>query len=205
MRRPARDRVAKYNQLLRIEEELDDAARYAGVSAFPRFDAEASSGGCPSRPRSGRSSLNSRAAVLALVLCTLVLMLAYPVQQYLAQRGVIAKLHRAQRCCAAAGRCVAGAGRAVVRPRLRGPRGPDPAALLMPGETEYILVGGIKPSPSPAPTVSAGGAAAGTWYAKLWGTVTSADHPVVRPTTAAPLPAPVLTGTPAPVVPSAAP
>jgi enolase len=35
---PARsERVAKYNQLLRIEEELGDAARYAGRSAFPRF------------------------------------------------------------------------------------------------------------------------------------------------------------------------
>ncbi len=35
---PARtDRVAKYNQLLRIEEDLEDAARYAGASAFPRF------------------------------------------------------------------------------------------------------------------------------------------------------------------------
>ena len=35
---PARsERVAKYNQLLRIEEELSDAARYAGASAFPRF------------------------------------------------------------------------------------------------------------------------------------------------------------------------
>jgi enolase len=35
---PARsERVAKYNQLLRIEEELDDAAVYAGASAFPRF------------------------------------------------------------------------------------------------------------------------------------------------------------------------
>ncbi|MFG2076599.1 enolase [Nonomuraea maritima] len=35
---PARsDRVAKYNQLLRIEELLDDAARYAGRAAFPRF------------------------------------------------------------------------------------------------------------------------------------------------------------------------
>ncbi|MEP6853352.1 MAG: phosphopyruvate hydratase [bacterium] len=38
---PARsERVAKYNQLLRIEEELDDAARYAGVRAFPRFTAQ---------------------------------------------------------------------------------------------------------------------------------------------------------------------
>ncbi len=36
---PARsDRVAKYNQLLRIEEELGEAARYAGRSAFPRFN-----------------------------------------------------------------------------------------------------------------------------------------------------------------------
>ncbi|MGF7236861.1 MAG: phosphopyruvate hydratase, partial [Frankia sp.] len=39
---PARsDRTAKYNQLLRIEEELDDAARYAGRSAFPRWTTEA--------------------------------------------------------------------------------------------------------------------------------------------------------------------
>jgi enolase len=38
---PARsERVAKFNQLLRIEEELDDAARYAGAAAFPRFNPE---------------------------------------------------------------------------------------------------------------------------------------------------------------------
>jgi enolase len=37
---PARsERVAKYNQLLRIEEELGDAAIFAGASAFPRFQA----------------------------------------------------------------------------------------------------------------------------------------------------------------------
>jgi enolase 1/2/3 len=35
---PARgERVAKYNQLLRIEEHLADAASYAGQAAFPRF------------------------------------------------------------------------------------------------------------------------------------------------------------------------
>lgn len=35
---PARsDRVAKYNQLLRIEEELGDSARFAGKSAFPHL------------------------------------------------------------------------------------------------------------------------------------------------------------------------
>ena len=37
---PARsERVAKYNELLRIEEELDTAAVYAGRTAFPRFTA----------------------------------------------------------------------------------------------------------------------------------------------------------------------
>jgi enolase len=35
---PARsERVAKYNQLLRIEDELGEAARYAGAGAFPRY------------------------------------------------------------------------------------------------------------------------------------------------------------------------
>ena len=42
---PARsERVAKYNQLLRIEEELDEAARYAGAAAFPRFAAAQAAG-----------------------------------------------------------------------------------------------------------------------------------------------------------------
>jgi enolase len=37
---PARgERVAKYNQLLRIEERLGDDAEYAGRSAFPKFQA----------------------------------------------------------------------------------------------------------------------------------------------------------------------
>ena len=35
---PARsERVAKYNQLLRIEDELAEGAKYAGRAAFPRF------------------------------------------------------------------------------------------------------------------------------------------------------------------------
>ena len=43
---PARsERVAKYNQLLRIEEELDEAGRYAGAGAFPRFAAGEHLGG----------------------------------------------------------------------------------------------------------------------------------------------------------------
>jgi enolase len=41
---PARsDRVAKYNQLLRIEEELGNRAVYPGWEAFPRSKRDASS------------------------------------------------------------------------------------------------------------------------------------------------------------------
>ena len=54
---PARsERVAKYNQLLRIEETLGDAARYAGDLAFPRFDGGgeiACARSETARPRSG--------------------------------------------------------------------------------------------------------------------------------------------------------
>ena len=35
------DRTAKYNQLLRIEEELGDSARYAGRAALKSYRAEA--------------------------------------------------------------------------------------------------------------------------------------------------------------------
>ena len=59
---PARsDRVAKYNQLLRIEGELGDAARYAGAGAFPRFRADSRAESRQTRRMPGRS----RAARLA--------------------------------------------------------------------------------------------------------------------------------------------
>ena len=51
---PARtDRVAKYNQLLRIEEDLDDAARYAGAVGVPAVQRARAVPACPrssSRP-----------------------------------------------------------------------------------------------------------------------------------------------------------
>ena len=54
---PARsERVAKYNQLLRIEETLGDAARYAGDLAFPRFSvAGGPNSPCPKRNGPTRS------------------------------------------------------------------------------------------------------------------------------------------------------
>jgi cell division protein FtsB len=109
------------------------------------------------------------------VLCTLVLMLAYPTQQYLAQRGQIAKLQRAN----------ATAQQQVDDLSAADAQWKDPAFIereararlhyVMPGETEYVLTGGIPASAPPTvqPTATP---TPGTWYDKLWGTVRSADH-----------------------------
>ena len=59
---PARsERVAKYNQLLRIEEELDDAARYAGAGCLPAPGAPPAA----TRGTSGRRALPADVATAA--------------------------------------------------------------------------------------------------------------------------------------------
>ncbi len=178
---PARsDRVAKYNQLLRIEEELDDAARYAGAGAFPRFsagqpglmsrraagrpggparsgpgasrgrsapagrrgsDASGSAPGSsvhfgqrfgsagPAQPRRAPGGLTGRAAVLGLVVCALVLSLAYPAKEFLAQRGEIGRLRAEQAQAPGAGGRAGGAQAAARRPGVRAGAGAGAAAL----------------------------------------------------------------------------
>ena len=60
---PARsDRVAKYNQLLRIEDELGDAARYAGAGAFPRYQGLSGAGRRWPQPAARRARPAGRAA-----------------------------------------------------------------------------------------------------------------------------------------------
>jgi len=95
---PARsERVAKYNQLLRIEEELDDAARYAGARAFPRFEprrAERSwdcgcRGGCGICAAGRPARADRPGIVLGAVLILLTVVLAPPVHRYLAARGAV--------------------------------------------------------------------------------------------------------------------
>ena len=61
---PARsERVAKYNQLLRIEEELGDAARYAGARRLPAV--RGLSAGCPAGRVAAAAAPRARAAARA--------------------------------------------------------------------------------------------------------------------------------------------
>jgi cell division protein FtsB len=158
------ERVAKYNQLLRIEELLDDAAAYAGASAFPRFTAAGT-------PAPERARFTSRAAVLAVVLCAIALSLAYPVREYIAQRRQIDQLQaQSAQTAATLARLQAEAARlndpAYIEQRAR-----DQLHMCLPAQTCYVIMNG-KPAAGLIPRRPA---AASTWYGRLWQSVREAD------------------------------
>ncbi|MFI9268187.1 septum formation initiator family protein [Streptomyces werraensis] len=118
-----------------------------------------------------RSRLTGRAALLALVLCSLVVALAYPMRQYVSQRAEIADLQKEQDETR----------RRVERLRDLKARWQDDAYAeqeirrrlhyVMPGETSYIVV-------DPAGADTARGdlrAADRPWYANVWDGVDKAD------------------------------
>ena len=126
---------------------------------------------------SPRSGLTTRAAVLGLVLCALVLSAAVPVREFLAQRGEIARIEAAQ---------------AQQRERIAGleqrkQQLQDPAYVqqqarerfgyVLPGETLYTVLrpeaprSQTAPGGKPAPT-----GREGPWYTQVWGTVKAADR-----------------------------
>lgn len=128
------------------------------------------------RPVPRRSKLTGRAALLALVLCALVVALAYPMRQYIAQRSDIADQRRLARQ----------AQQRVEQLREAKARWQDPAFVrtqarehlhyVMPGETGYTMLG---------PPVGDGEAdrhgsdqaasARRPWYDNLWDSVDRAD------------------------------
>ncbi|MEV5611071.1 septum formation initiator family protein [Streptomyces sp. NPDC052225] len=119
-----------------------------------------------------RSRLTGRAALLALVLCTLVVALAYPIRQYVSQRGEIEDLQRQQQ----------EAKERVDRLRDEKARWQDDSYaeqrirerlhMVMPGETGYVV-------PDPRATQSSRveqGAADRPWYSNVWDGVDKADQ-----------------------------
>lgn len=134
------------------------------------------------RPARRNGGITTRAAVLALVFCAVVVTLAYPVREYVAQRAQIAALRAQEKAQLAA----------VEELRRQDARWNDPAYIrqqarerlhfVEPGETAYIVL--TPPTPQPVSRVpQASGQApitvsAGTWFGRLWGTVEVASRPV---------------------------
>jgi len=118
------------------------------------------------------SNLTSRAAVLALVVCLLAISLAYPLREYLAQRGDISTIRST----------VAQQEKSVAELRRDEKRWQDPAYVerqarerlhfVMPGETSYVV---LEPDEAPAPdgvvTSAPRPIKRSPWFTDLWRTV----------------------------------
>jgi cell division protein FtsL len=134
-------------------------------------DSGAPPGGDAAVARS-RTNLTGRAAVLALVVCLLAISLAYPLREYLAQRGDIGNV-RAQ---------VAEQQKSVAQLRAEQKRWADPDYVerqarerlhfVMPGETAYVV---LEPDETPVPDGVVSSAARplrhSPWFTDLWRTV----------------------------------
>ncbi|MDV9170472.1 MULTISPECIES: FtsB family cell division protein [unclassified Streptomyces] len=118
-----------------------------------------------------RSRLTGRAALLALVLCSLIVALAYPIRQYVSQRAEISELERQQ----------AQARQRVEQLRDLKARWQDDSYAeqqirqrlhyVMPGETGYIVIDPDAAKQSRAEL----GAADRPWYSNVWDGVDKSD------------------------------
>lgn len=154
----------------RVAERRDSAARDSargGALAPPAARAGRDSDKAPRKP--SRSRLTGRAGILALALCAIMVTVAYPLRQYLAQRSQVAGLRQQNQ--------VTQQQVASLQAELN--KWSDPAYVAIqarerlhyvrPGETGYIV-----PNPSasseplgiPTPTQQ-------PWYDRLWSTVKS--------------------------------
>jgi cell division protein FtsB len=130
------------------------------------------------RPLGAR--LTTRTAILALVVCALVLSISYPLRQYLAQRGQIAKLEQQNDK----------AQQLVNQYERRAEQLNDPSYIaqearerlqyVYPGEIPFVVVDKSTPKPTPTPTPSstttAGPSHATSWYSNLWDSVQKANQ-----------------------------
>jgi cell division protein FtsB len=134
-----------------------------------------------------RSGLTTRAAILGLVLCALVVSAALPLREFLSQRGEID--------AGAAKQAAQQARVAALEKQLQQLK--DPAYVraqarlrlhfVLPGETAYVVL-------SPPVTRDVRGTAAVTgamatgpeapWYSQVWGSVKAADRPAPLPSRA---------------------
>jgi cell division protein FtsB len=114
--------------------------------------------------------------VLAVVVCVLVLSLAYPARQLIEQRQRAAELSdrinaQEDRVRALEEQKARWADPAYVKAQAR-----QRLHFVLPGETSYVVIA-PRPAPSkPAAAAPGGGATDGSWYGRLWSSVQRADQ-----------------------------
>jgi cell division protein FtsB len=132
-----------------------------------------------------KSGLTTRAAVLGLVVCGLVVSAALPLREYLSQRGQIAAATAKQAQQQARVRALEDQLRQLQDPAYLKAQARTRLHFVLPGETAYVV---LTPSAAPlAPGRAAlqGATATGPeapWYSQVWGSVKAADRPAPLPT-----------------------
>jgi cell division protein FtsB len=130
------------------------------------------------RPAEGRPRprLTSRAAVLAAVICAIMLTLAYPVREYIAQRRQIGQLSAQQQSLYVQLSRLRAEQQRLNDPAYIEQRARDELHMCLPRQTCYVIING-KPAagliqPRPAPPSA--------WYGRLWQSVRQAGQETSR-------------------------
>jgi cell division protein FtsB len=127
------------------------------------------------------AGLTTRAAVLGLVLCALVVSAALPLREFLSQRADIRHLQQSQAAARARVAALEEQKARLEDPDYVAALARDRLHFVRPGEVAYVV---IAPSAAPATPTDARRAASAPagpeapWYSQLWGSVRSADRPV---------------------------
>jgi len=129
----------------------------------------------PTAETRSRSSLTGRAAMLAVVVCMLAISLAYPLREYIAQRGDIGEYRarvsvQQQRVADLEAARSRWQDRAYVEAQAR-----ERLRYVMPGETAYVVLGAdTVRAPDGVPDRTPAEAAHSPWFSDLWHSVEAA-------------------------------
>jgi cell division protein FtsB len=150
------------------------------------------------------AGLTTRAALLGLVLCGLVVSAALPLREYLSQRAEIGRLEQQQALQRERVEALEAAKRQLEDPAFVTAEARRRLHFVKPGETAYVL---LTPRPGEAPlgataeSVDEPAGPEGPWYSQLWSSVEVADRAQPAPSG----PAPSGPAAPGPAAPAPAP
>jgi cell division protein FtsB len=125
--------------------------------------------------------LTTRAAILGLVVCALVVSAGLPLREFLSQRADIRHLQQSQAAARARVAALEEQKARLADPDYVAALARDRLHFVRPGEIAYVV---IAPSAAPATPTDARRAAVAPagpeapWYSQLWGSVRSADRPM---------------------------
>lgn len=132
-------------------------------------------------PTKAYVGLTTRAAVLGLVLCALVVSAALPLREYLAQRGQLGQLEQSQAAQRVRIAALTQQKTMLGDPTYVASLARERLHFVKPGETTYLVLGAQDPAVTAQPEQAehpAGPTA--PWWSQLYGGVRTADRPVGR-------------------------